>query len=118
MVVPNQRAFTDLAIKKFGHDTRMTFYQMCSNELLINYIHENLISTGFENQLKPIELPSLITLCHEEWTPDNNLLTAAMKLKRVNIARKHSADVRNMFETLRNNPAQYVQKTKRQKLQS
>lgn len=118
LVVPNQRAFTDLAIKKFGHDTRMTFYQMCSNELLINYIHENLISTGFENQLKPIELPSLITLCHEEWTPDNNLLTAAMKLKRVNIARKHSADVRNMFETLRNNPAQYVQKTKRQKLQS
>jgi long-chain acyl-CoA synthetase len=52
----------------------------------------SLLSTWKVLGLKSIEKISNVALYPDEWTPDNNWLTAAMKLKRY--ARRVVADVR------------------------
>ena len=114
LVIPNRRALLELAQQRFSEALSTTtgdnstnnslFERVCLHTGVIEHVHETIIATGLEQHLKPIELPSVITLCPEEWTPESNLLTAAMKLKRVNIARRHADDIERMFAMLRANP--------------
>ena len=46
---------------------------------------EDLRQVGTKNNLKKYELPTDVILVDEEWSPDNNMLTAAMKLNRRSI---------------------------------
>lgn len=79
LVVPNQIRMEKL--KKTIKD----------NDEINRIVHEDLIEVGKNQNLKSIELPKAIHLCEEVWTPDNDLLTAAMKLKRSNLI-KHYRD--------------------------
>ncbi len=103
LVMPNQRALLQLA-RHLG-TTTTSLAEICANPELVERVHSSILATGFEQHLKPIELPSLVTLCHEEWTPMNDMLTAAMKLKRANIAGKHAADLERMFAILQQDPS-------------
>ncbi|KAH9398806.1 Long-chain-fatty-acid--CoA ligase 4 [Tyrophagus putrescentiae] len=103
LVMPNQRALLQLA-RHLG-TTTTSLAEICANPELVERVHSSILATGFEQHLKPIELPSLVTLCHEEWTPMNDMLTAAMKLKRANIAGKHAADLERMFAVLQQDPS-------------
>lgn len=67
-------------------------------------IYNDIIAVGARQGLKSIELPSMISLCNEVWTPDNNLLTAAMKLKRANIIKQYNIELEKMWSTLRSDP--------------
>lgn len=67
-------------------------------------IYNDIIAVGVRQGLKSIELPSMISLCHDLWTPDNNMLTAAMKLKRANIIKQYSIELEKMWSTLRSDP--------------
>ena len=42
-----------------------------------------------KGKLVGFEIPKKLALVAETWTPENDLLTAAMKLKRVPIVAKH-----------------------------
>lgn len=106
LVMPNQRALYYLARKQFAMDKNSTsLAEICAHPELVNQVHRSIVATGFEQHLKSVELPSLVTLCHEEWTPMNDMLTAAMKLKRANIASKHAADLQRMFDILQAYPS-------------
>ena len=50
-----------------------------------------------ETKLSRVEIPERIYICAEEWTPDNNLLTAAMKIKRINILRFYAKEIERMY---------------------
>ncbi|KAJ3244127.1 long-chain fatty acid-CoA ligase [Chytriomyces hyalinus] len=50
-------------------------------------------SVGF----KPAEIVGQVMLSHEEWTPQNGLLTAAMKLQRKVIFNKYKSDIQTMY---------------------
>lgn len=106
LVMPNQRALYYLARKQFAIDKNSTsLEELCANPQLVDRVYRSIVATGFEQQLKSVELPSLVTLCHEEWTPMNDMLTAAMKLKRANIANKHALHIQNMFAILTEDPS-------------
>ena len=105
LVIPNLRAIHELATKRFGLTESTSLYEICINKSLVEFVHGSIVETGFEQGLKAIELPSLVTLCHELWSPDNNLLTAAMKLKRANIMHRHASDIEQMFSVLRQDPS-------------
>ncbi|KAI8607479.1 hypothetical protein BC830DRAFT_1175280 [Chytriomyces sp. MP71] len=49
--------------------------------------------------LKPAEIVGQIYLMHEEWTPQNGLLTAAMKLQRKAIVDKYKPEIRVMYSS-------------------
>ncbi|KAI9315214.1 hypothetical protein BX666DRAFT_1960409 [Dichotomocladium elegans] len=61
---------------------------ICSDAKLRKAILSSLLSTGKEAGLKPAEMLFDISLCHEEWTIESGLLTAAQKLKRQDITKK------------------------------
>jgi long-subunit acyl-CoA synthetase (AMP-forming) len=48
-------------------------------------------------KLVSFEIPKKIGLVAETWTPDNDLLTAAMKLKRIPIVAKHKAELDALY---------------------
>lgn len=52
------------------------------------------------------EIPAAIKIVREIWSPDNEMLTAAMKLKRRNIVKLYQADIDKLFginSSIRNN---------------
>lgn len=54
-----------------------------------------------ETTLSRLETPARIYLCKEEWSPANDLLTAALKIKRVNILRYYANEVAQMYASSR-----------------
>lgn len=111
LVLPNQKAIYEIASRQLGKGWQ-DLESVCGNQDVARIIHEDLISVGLDQGLKSIELPSMILVCHEEWTPENLLLTAAMKLKRVNIAKKYARDLDRMFAFLADNPHKIRIRTK------
>jgi long-subunit acyl-CoA synthetase (AMP-forming) len=101
--MPNIKSLTSLC-KAHHLSDNASLESICDNELIQNSIHKSLIQTGFAQKLHRIEIPTMIHLCHEEWTPDSGLLTAAMKLKRNAIMQKYKSVVESMFDRLKRNP--------------
>mgnify|MGYP001507087074 CR=1 FL=1 len=50
-----------------------------------------------ETRLSRMEIPQRIYLCAEEWSPNNELRTAAMKLRRNNIAHFYVSQIEAMY---------------------
>lgn len=104
LVVPNERALRELATTKCHLPESTNFRELCSNSILVDIVHSTIIATGFGQKLKSMELPSVISLCPIEWSPDTGELTAAMKLKRAIIAQKHATEIERLFTVLQQNP--------------
>ena len=50
-------------------------------------------------KLREFEIPQRFALIADPWTPENDMLTAAMKLKRPLIAEKHRAEIAELYQT-------------------
>ncbi len=57
----------------------------------------SLGKTAKENGKKPFECFKTVRFYNHEWTPENGILTAAMKLKRREIDAKYAEDIKGMF---------------------
>ena len=55
--------------------------------------------TGLKCGLKSVEIPVQIEIVMDEWTPDNEMLTAAMKLKRNAIKKRYQNVITDMFSS-------------------
>ena len=96
LVVPNRKSLESLAKRLCLHKL-LTFSELCYDSVVVETIYKSIIETGLENNLHRRELPLKIRLCDEEWSPDNGLLTAALKLKRPIIAAKYKLAIDIMF---------------------
>ena len=56
-----------------------------------------ILSYLFAGKLNKYELPTTCYLTTEAWTPDTGLVTATMKLKRVNIHEHYKQQIKDMF---------------------
>jgi long-subunit acyl-CoA synthetase (AMP-forming) len=65
-------------------------YLYCKNVLYLLLILD---------KLERFEIPTAIILCIDVWTPDNNLVTAAFKLKRREIYAKYKTQIDNLYES-------------------
>merc|ERR1712106_947852 len=62
----------------------------CANKQIIAEVSKQCLAVC-KPKLVGFETPKKIGLVADTWTPDNDLLTAAMKLKRIPIVAKHKA---------------------------
>ena len=88
------------------------FTSLCHNKDFTAVVLKDMVATGRAAGLKSFEIvkgvsippPSLaalflivsflgVCLCSEEWTPENELLTAAMKLKRIPLSEKYKVEL-------------------------
>lgn len=58
---------------------------------------EDLIRIAKENDKQKFEIPRNIRLYDDDWTIENGLLTAAMKIKRNRIYKKYEKDIKEMY---------------------
>ncbi|GAA5938350.1 uncharacterized protein JCM15063_000709 [Sporobolomyces koalae] len=66
---------------------------LCHNDQIRDAILKDVNATGKKAGFKPLEVLQTVVLSDEEWTPHNNLLTAAQKLNRKAILQKYKEEV-------------------------
>lgn len=84
-----------LAIVKLGQELGVNeeYEALFKNPLVLRAVTEDCLNKCTMAKLQRFEMPQKIVLISEEWTPENDMLTAAMKLKRPLIAAKHKAEI-------------------------
>ena len=65
-----------------------TIAALCANKAVVAEVLA-AIQKVCKSKLAAFEVPSRIALLAEHWTPENDMVTAALKLKRVNIVAAH-----------------------------
>ncbi|CAO3618765.1 unnamed protein product [Cunninghamella blakesleeana] len=75
------------------------YERLCAEPKVKKAVLASLTKTGKESNLKPAEFIYDIHLCHEEWTVENGLLTAAQKLKRNDIIKEFKQEIDTINST-------------------
>mmetsp|Transcript_24026 Transcript_24026/g.50395 ORF Transcript_24026/g.50395 Transcript_24026/m.50395 type:complete len:711 (-) Transcript_24026:693-2825(-) len=69
---------------------------LCSHPKVVAEV-TTLCQRAVKGKLVGFEIPKKIGLVAEPWTPENDMLTAAMKLKRVPIVNRHKAELDALY---------------------
>jgi long-chain acyl-CoA synthetase len=72
--------------------------ELCSNLVFRKAVLQDLIAHGNEAKLSKVELLQDIRLHADEWTPENGMLTAAMKVQRHAINKKYASGLVEMYK--------------------
>jgi len=75
---------------KFDH-----FEGLCQNEEAKRFVLNNISSTA--KGLQRVEQVKKLVLIAEEWTSENGMLTAALKVKRHEVKKKYTRELQNMY---------------------
>eukprot|EP01129_Flabellula_baltica_P009377 TRINITY_DN381_c0_g1_i1.p1 TRINITY_DN381_c0_g1~~TRINITY_DN381_c0_g1_i1.p1 ORF type:complete len:706 (+),score=169.78 TRINITY_DN381_c0_g1_i1:25-2142(+) len=96
--VPNRERITSWAASK-GIDTS-DYGAVCSHHDVRHHVLRDLARIAKERKFRSIETIKAVYLSPEEWTPQNNLLTAAMKLNRSYIIETFRGEIDAMYTAL------------------
>lgn len=84
----NALKFISVHLSLDGIDWR-TWEEMCTNAELEKVVLKEIQSHSTICHLNKFEIPQSIKLVSEIWTPETDLVTAALKLKRKNIQTRY-----------------------------
>lgn len=73
------------------------FSNLCRDKCLQNAVLQSLQQEARNANLKQFEVVREVRCLDEEWTPENGVLTAAMKIKRSEIAQRYKAALDEMY---------------------
>jgi len=96
--VPNRPRLTAWAKQNGLPDE--DFGMMCQDPIVINHILKDLQNIARAKDLRSIEVIRAIHLTPNEWTPQNNMLTAAMKLNRGQIVKEFNKEIEALYKAL------------------
>jgi long-chain acyl-CoA synthetase len=71
--------------------------ELCKNPKVIAALLKSLKDTAIQHKKKSFEEIRDLCMYPDEWTPENGMLTAAMKLKRSAIIEKYKEDIDAMY---------------------
>ncbi|KAL1916025.1 uncharacterized protein VTP21DRAFT_6029 [Calcarisporiella thermophila] len=94
LVHPDERRIRDLAEAKGVQEK--DFAKLCQHEAIIKEVHGSLLAEGKKAKFRTPELLAAISLCSEEWTQENGMLTAAQKLRRKEIGQHYREELEKM----------------------
>ncbi|CAO0797815.1 unnamed protein product [Mucor circinelloides] len=94
LAVVSEPVIRKLAAEKQVAET--DFEALCQNEVIKKTILASLLDQAKEGGLKGSELLFDVHLCHEEWTTDSGMLTAAQKIKRPEITKAFKSEFDSM----------------------
>merc|ERR1712137_184256 len=82
-------------LKKLGVEGDLS--ALCKNETVIAAVLKDVQAACKAAKLQKFEIPTKVVLIDDLWTPENDMLTAVMKLKRKDILSKHKAQVDSIY---------------------
>ncbi|KAI8825359.1 hypothetical protein BJ741DRAFT_556510 [Chytriomyces cf. hyalinus JEL632] len=101
LIQPIEKEIRNLAAelnKNPGQDVdHLDYEELCTRKDIRAAVLASLKDVAKSIGLKPAEVVGQVFLTFEEWTPQNGMLTAAMKLQRKAIANKHKVHVAAMY---------------------
>jgi len=79
------------------------FGELCKNEAVVEAVTKSCLQACKDGKLLGFEIPTAIVLCatptgEPAWTPENDMLTTTMKLKRPVIARAFDAEITDAYK--------------------
>jgi len=98
MVIPQKNKIMSWA-KENGIEGE--YQEVIKNKKLKQEILSDFKTIGIDKKKKPFEYVADCCLYDTEWTPENTMLTAAMKLKRENIQKTYQKDIDQMYQNLK-----------------
>jgi len=89
---------SEAQIRKYGKEMNLqgTFDELCQMTDVIKEVSRSILELC-KKKLAAFEVPKRIALITETWTPDNDMLTAAMKIKRPQVVEKHRAIIAALY---------------------
>nr|XP_027196441.1 long-chain-fatty-acid--CoA ligase 4-like [Dermatophagoides pteronyssinus] len=97
LITPSAKKLKILAEKL--KKSNLTYEQLCSDPQINQAIMEDIREVCLQSGLSEKEIPKKIAICPEEWSPDNDLLTSAFKLKRNSVLKYYAKDIDNLFQS-------------------
>ncbi|KAF8384947.1 hypothetical protein PRIPAC_75806 [Pristionchus pacificus] len=94
LVVPNQKHLEKIA-EEVGASGSTE--ELCANAAVIKAFKKKLDVHATKNKLSRVEQPGAIHLCSEIWTPDSDLLTEALKLKRRPVTQMYEDTIKDLY---------------------
>jgi long-subunit acyl-CoA synthetase (AMP-forming) len=73
------------------------FETLCTHAEVVKRVSEACKAVCKDQKLAEFEIPQKFALIADLWTPENNMLTATVKLKRPDIAAKHKDQIDSMY---------------------
>ncbi|RPA85237.1 acetyl-CoA synthetase-like protein [Ascobolus immersus RN42] len=91
----------EAAVKKVAAELNITedYEEMLDDKRINDYILKQMQGVGRKAGLAGIEIIQGVVLTHEEWTPQNQLVTAAQKLNRRGILEKYKTKIDHIYAT-------------------
>jgi len=77
-----------------------SYEELCENQSIRKIVIGDLGKVANQSGLRGIEKISNVKLYPEEWTPENGILTAAMKIKRFEVYKRWDHDIQALYEEL------------------
>ena len=97
LIQPNRIALKEL-MASFGLSTEIPWPEICDNQQLNMALLKEVQDKCRSGGLMKYEIPVKIKICAEEWTPDNELVTSALKIRRKQIAVMYRKEIDEMYE--------------------
>ena len=95
LVSPNQKNLLRMT-QQMGL-TSHTITDVCNNKEVNKRVYLSIVETATTAGISKKEIPVKIRLVCDEWTPDNDMLTAAMKMKRKNVENRYRDEIQWLF---------------------
>jgi long-chain acyl-CoA synthetase len=93
VVVPEQRTLRNFVVQNGIGNQHADLAGLVGNDKIKDAILKDLLSAAKAAGLQGIELVSGVVIAHEPWTPENGMVTAAMKLSRRNIEKVYADEI-------------------------
>jgi len=92
VVIPHEAHLRSFLSGK-GIDSTRDLETLCADPAIKDIVLKECNAVGKKNGFKPAELLQAVVLTHEEWTPENGLVTAAQKIQRAKIAKTFRSEI-------------------------
>lgn len=79
-------------------ETNERLRKLCANRLIEQHVYQQIVRMAKERNLMTLEVPKKIMLVADEWTEDNNLVTAALKIRRNFIYKRYEHELAQMYQ--------------------
>jgi len=96
VVFPNEKNLRS-AVKEHGFADNEDLRTLCEDDKVKELVLSELNAVGKKSKFKQMELLQTVILDPEEWTPNNGMLTAAQKLQRKAIIKKHEQEIKKNY---------------------
>ncbi|XP_043213778.1 long-chain-fatty-acid--CoA ligase 4-like [Amphibalanus amphitrite] len=99
VVVANAKQLGLLAKEVLGSEAEgKSHEQLCKEERLEEEVQKRLVKQARHGRLEKAEIPARVALTSVSWSPDNNLVTAAYKLKRKELSNYYKDDLERLYK--------------------